>query len=423
MRAAARTELDTDRWASALHNLYLVALLIAAVVTAVEFTAGRDRVAVGVGTLALALADVPMRSGSVRTSRSAVGYFLAAGAVVSAMTAVFPTFSLAVFGLSPLVFARLPAAGAVAVGAVAIGLRYLVGPPLHGWLRDIGWEHRFNIVIRPWTVYFILDTIALPVLIGLFTAWAMRALRRQNLHRQALLDQLSATRAELASASRLAGRAEERQRLAHELHDTLAQGLTGVVLQLAVAEQQLESRAAPADVARLTQPVTRARELAGACLVDTRRTVEALRPEPLDDATLSEAIAQVCDRWTEVTGIRARYAERGASRPCHPRVQVVALRVVQEALANTAKHAGAKDVKVTVEHRDDDGLRVVVCDDGRGFDPADTPSPDGRTSGGLGLVTMRERVVSVRGSLSVTSAPDAGTTVAATLPTDTGEHP
>lgn len=212
---------------------------------------------------------------------------------------------------------------------------------------------------------------------------------------------VTATRAELADAAR----AEERQRLAHDLHDTLVQGLTGVVLRLEAAEQR------PRDMARL---VTQARELAGSCLVDTRRTVEALRPEALDDASLADAVARVCDRWSELTGVPTRYAAHGTGA-CWPTAQVIALRVVQEALANTGKHAAANLVAVTVEHRGDE-LRVVVRDDGRGFDPANLPRPNGHTSGGLGLATMRERVTSVRGRLSVTSAPGAGTTVVAVLP-------
>lgn len=405
MRVVGRRGPEVDRWVSALHGLYLGSLAIAAVGTGVAFPGWRDRVAVGVITGLLACADVVVRRGVHAGRRVAVGYLLAVAAVVSAVTAVFPTFSLAVFGLLPLAFVRLDGVGAVAVGVVAVGLRYGVGPPLHGWLRDMGWPHRFTVVIRPWTVYFVLDTIALPVLVGLFTAVAVRALRRQSAHRQALVEQLSATRAELADASRVAGRAEERQRLAHDLHDTLVQGLTGVVLRLAAAEQR------PRDMARL---VTQARELAGSCLVDTRRTVEALRPEALDDASLADAVARVCDRWSELTGVPTRYAAHGAG-DCWPRAQVIALRVVQEALANTGKHAAANLVAVTVEHRDDE-LRVVVRDDGRGFDPADLPRPNGHTSGGLGLATMRERVTAVRGRLSVTSAPGAGTTVVAVLP-------
>jgi signal transduction histidine kinase len=136
--------------------------------------------------------------------------------------------------------------------------------------------------------------------------------------------------------------------------------------------------------------------------------VAALRLESLDHATLADAVRQLCARAGAACEVR------GPVRGCHPRVEVVALRVAQEALANVAKHAAATEVTVTVEYLDT-SLRLAVCDDGRGFDPAHPPEPDGRTSGGTGLSTMRERVESVGGTLSVESG--AGTTVIATLPT------
>jgi signal transduction histidine kinase len=229
------------------------------------------------------------------------------------------------------------------------------------------------------------------------TAGAVQALRRQNQRRQDLLDQLVSARAELAEATRRA----ERQRLAHELHDTLAQGLAGVLIQLQAAEQHLDGPGALL--------VARAGQSARACLADTRRAVEALRPEQLDAGTLAEAVDQVCARFTQLTGVPARSAVRGAGRP---EVDVVALRIVQEALANAGKHAGATEVTVAVDHRAD-ALHVTVGDDGQGFD-SNEPST------GFGLATMRERVEAVGGTLSITSALGAGTTVTAILPTGEG---
>jgi signal transduction histidine kinase len=277
-------------------------------------------------------------------------------------------------------------------------------------MRGVGW--RPEAVIRFGPAYLVAVGVALPVLTGLFTARAVRALHRQSQRRQALVDQLSATRAELADASRLAGQAEERQRLAHELHDTLAQGLSGVVLQLEAAEQYLDDGPARGAGMRL---VSQARETARACLADTRRAVEALRPESLADATLADAVAQLCRRWTEMTGVPARLTVRASAGRFPPRVEVVALRVVQEALTNVGKHAAADEATVTVEYRATE-LCVVVRDNGRGFDPADPPHPNGHTSGGFGLATMRERVASVGGTLSITSAASTGTAVTAILP-------
>ncbi|HYQ68887.1 sensor histidine kinase [Actinophytocola sp.] len=350
----------SDRWARALHDLYLVTLVIAFVATAVSFPAGTDRLVAGAAVAVLGGVDLVARP------RQGIGYFLAAGLAVGLLTTLFPTFAAVAFGLLPLAFVRLPRWAAIVTGVVATGTPYLARPVVQAILAGVGWQPGATIRFGP--AYFAVVGIALPVLTALCTAGAVRALNRQSV---------------------LAGRAEERQRLAHELHDTLAQGLAGVVLQLEAAEQYLDGRAA--------QLVTRARETAGACLVDTRRAVAALRPEPLAGTSLVDALRRLCDRCVV----------RGTVRACHPSVEVVALRVVQEALANAAKHAGATEVTVTAEY-EAAALRLVVRDDGRGFDPASV-------EGGFGLATMRERVASVGGTLSVTSAPGAGTTVTATL--------
>lgn len=407
-----------------MHNLYLVTLVIALVAVAASFPAELNWFVAGGATAVLGSADIAVRRRFALADRPgvAVGYFLAVGGVVGVLTAVFPMFAAVAFGLLPLAFVRLPRWGAVAVGVVTTGSPYLLQPFLRAWMRGVGWQAEATIRFGP--AYFVVVGVALPVLTGLFTASAVQALRRQNLRRQVLLDQLSATRAELASASRLAGRAEERQRLAHELHDTLTQGLSGVVLQLEAAEQHMDPNTA-GNTARLERLVTRARETARSCLTDTRRAMDALRPEPLDSATLADAIAQICLQWTERMGVPARCVVHGHARRCHPQVEVVALRVVQEALANAGKHAAAGEVTVTVEYRADE-LRVVVRDDGRGFTPENPSRPNGHTSGGFGLAIMSERVASVDGRLSVTSRLGAGATVTATLPdmpTTMGDSP
>lgn len=359
----------------ALNGLYLFTLAIAGIAALVVYPAGVDWLVAG----GIVLLGVAVR-------RSAV----ACGIVAGVGTALFPMFSAVAFGLLPITFVRLPRLAALGVGVVATGLPLVAQPLLRGWHPAA--------VIRFGPAYAGVIGIALPVLTGMCTAGAVQALRRQNRRRQDLLDQLEATRAELADATRQA----ERQRVAHELHDTVAQGLAGVLMQLQAAEQHLDGPGAVL--------LAQARRTAATCLVDTRRAVEALRPTQLDTGTLAEAVGQVCLRFTELTGIVARSAVRGAG---HPGVDVVALRIVQESLANAGKHAGATEVTVEIGHRAG-ALRVLVRDDGRGFDPT-APAT------GFGLATMRERVGAAGGTLSVTSAPGAGTTVTADLPT--GESP
>lgn len=406
--------IGADRWEHALHNLYLGTLGIALAMTATSVVVPAPLPTTAVWLVAGAAAGT-LAAGDLLTRRlPATGrrhapltaYFLAVGTVLGVVTAVFPTFAVVAFGALPLAFVLLRRAAAVAVAALLTGLPYPVRPHVLGWL--FGADAPPGLLIRFGGTYQLTVGVALPVLTGVFTASAIRA--------------VAAARAELAAASRQAGRAEERQRLAHELHDTLAQGLSGIILQLAAAEQELDRDPPPDRTARLARLLTGAGRTARGCLADTRRAVEALRPEALDRTTLTDAVAEVCLQWTEQTGLPARPAVRGQPRRCHPQVEVVALRVVQEALANAGKHAAAHAVTVTIDYHPDE-LRLAVRDDGRGIDPTRNPPPDGYLSGGHGLATMRERVATVGGTLTITGSHSGGTTVTATLPAPTPADP
>ncbi|MEN3360008.1 MAG: hypothetical protein V7637_3990 [Mycobacteriales bacterium] len=399
--------MGADRWEQALHDLYLgtLGIALAMTFTSVVVPAPLPTTAVWLvtGTAAgtLAVGDLLLRRlpAAARRRTPLAAYFLVVGTVLGVLTAVFPTFAVVAFGALPLAFVLLRRPAAVAVAALLTGLPYLIRPHVLGWL--FGADAPPGLLIRFGGTYQLTVGVALPVLTGVLTAGAIRA--------------VSAARAELAAASRQAGRAEERQRLAHELHDTLAQGLSGVILQLAAAEQELDRDPPPDATARFARLLAGAGRTARGCLADTRRAVEALRPEALDRTTLTDAVVEVCLRWTEQSGLPARSAVRGRPRRCHPQVEVVALRVVQEALANAGKHAAAHAVTVTIEYHPGE-LRLAVRDDGRGIDPAQAPVPDGYTSGGHGLATMRERVAAVGGTLMITDGSGGGTTVTATLP-------
>jgi signal transduction histidine kinase len=416
-----RADDQADRWVRGLHSFYLVTLLIALVATIPSVIIPTHLPGTvlwpvaGLAAALLAAADVVVRRWSAFRGRPArmTGYFLAVAATLGALSAVFPTFATVAFGALPLAFVLLRRLAAVAVGVVLTGLPYVLQPYAIRLLSGGGAPA--GVLIRFGPVYLVMIGVALPVLTGLFTAAAIEAVHRQSRSRQAVVEQLSATRAELAAASRQAGQAEERQRLAHELHDTLAQGLSGVILQLEAAEQQLDLSTPHDESARLSGLLVKARETARGCLADTRRAVEALRPEPLDGATLADAMAHVCLQWSGTTGVPVRTTVRGQARQCHPPLEVIALRVTQEALANAGKHAAAGEVTVTIEYRAGE-LCLAVSDDGCGFDPAHTPHPNGYTSGGHGLATMRERVTTAGGTLTVTSTPGTGTTITATLP-------
>jgi signal transduction histidine kinase len=207
--------------------------------------------------------------------------------------------------------------------------------------------------------------------------------------------------------AREAGVLEERRRMAQEIHDTLAQGLTGIVTQLQAAEQAAEGT--PADPAGWRRHVAAATRLARDSLSEARRSVDALRPEPLEGGRLSEALAGVAERWSALNGVPVQVTTTGAVRPIQPEAEFALLRAAQEALANVAKHAHATRVGLTVSYMENE-VAMDVRDDGAGFDPA-TPA------GGFGLVAMRQRIAALSGTLQVESEPGGGTAVSACVPT------
>jgi signal transduction histidine kinase len=211
----------------------------------------------------------------------------------------------------------------------------------------------------------------------------------------------------LLAQAREAGTLDERQRLAREIHDTLAQGLTGIITQVQAA-RSAEDR--PADRHR---HLDNALDLARESLSEARRTVRAVGPEPLEGAGLPEALADVVERWSGRHGVRAELHTTGTVRALHPEVEVALLRTAQEALANVAKHADASRVGLTLSYLAN-LVTLDVRDDGVGFDPG---GAHGDGDGGFGLTVMRQRVGRLAGTLEVESEPGAGTAVFAGVPT------
>ena len=207
---------------------------------------------------------------------------------------------------------------------------------------------------------------------------------------------------------------KERQRLSHEIHDTLAQSFTSIVMSLSAAQlTQPESSAASAPAQRHLES---ARRIARDSLAETRRLVWALRPESLDRHSLPQALQGLTEEWAEKTGIKARFIVAGTSRQLLPEAEVALLRIAQEALANVYKHSQAELVVLTLSYLDD-LVALDVSDDGVGFDPGSSRAGiQPQDTGGFGLVAMRERVEQLDGSLSIESTLSTGTTLAAILP-------
>ncbi|MFB9834582.1 sensor histidine kinase [Actinoallomurus acaciae] len=240
---------------------------------------------------------------------------------------------------------------------------------------------------------------------------ALREAREANRRLEASLAENAGLHERLVAQAREAGVMDERQRMAREIHDTLAQGLTGIITQLQAAEQAGE------DAADWRRHVTAATGLARESLTEARRSVHALRPEPLETARLSEALTGVAGRWSALHGLAVEVTTTGTARPMEREVEVALLRTAQEALANVARHAGATRVGVTLSYMENE-VALDVRDDGRGFDPAEVPADGarGETGGGFGLIAMRQRIEGLAGTLQVESEPGLGTGVSACVP-------
>ncbi|HEY8338614.1 MAG TPA: sensor histidine kinase [Egibacteraceae bacterium] len=245
------------------------------------------------------------------------------------------------------------------------------------------------------------------VVIGQKTTDLLAERRRTVAELQAALEENAGLHAQLMVQAREAGVLDERQRLAQEIHDTLAQGLTGIIAQLQAASRAGE------DAAARQRHLDTALQLSRDSLADARRSVQALTPEPLDGARLPDAVAQVARRWADHSGVPAEVATTGTPQRLHPAVEVTLLRVTQEALANVARHAQASKAVVTLSYLGD-VVTLDVSDDGVGFDPSRNGGPS--AAGGFGLGTMRRRLDEVGGTLTLESEVGGGTTINAAVP-------
>ncbi|MGW7096393.1 sensor histidine kinase [Streptomyces sp. NPDC054874] len=234
----------------------------------------------------------------------------------------------------------------------------------------------------------------------------IRELEHANVALERALAENAALHDQLMLQAREAGIADERRRLAAEIHDTVAQDLTGVITQLQIVTDTQEQ-----DMARLH--AERALHLARHSLGEARRAVANLAPVALAEDDLPEALKKTVIRWSERTGVHAEFILTGSDEPLHEEVGATLLRIAAEALSNTARHAKATRVGVTLSYM---GETVVldVRDDGHGFNPSALPEPD--TASGFGLKGMRARAERLAGELTVESEPGLGTAVSARVP-------
>ena len=319
-------------------------------------------------------------------------YFSVAGALWTALIAMEPAYEFVAFSVFIQVTGYLSWRGAVPAlfGVVAI-------LELHPITRGeaVGNDALIGGLITL--------TIAAMVILP------MRAIHAESNRRQRLIEELRQTRYDLALAERHAGVLEERERLAGDIHDTVAQGLASIVMLLEAAQASLES-SGPGTLSHIEQALQAARDN----LREVRRLVWALRPESLEKGTLTEAMRRLAATANGDGVIDVKVVVDGKVRRLPTEIEVTVLRAAQELLSNVRRHAAATRATVALTY-EDDAVVLKASDDGQGMDAESLGRSPGR-DGGLGLVMMRERVEALAGSLHIDSHSGAGTAVSIRLP-------
>ena len=200
----------------------------------------------------------------------------------------------------------------------------------------------------------------------------------------------------------------ERDRMARDVHDTVAQSFTGIIIQLEAAEDSLQR----GDLNEAGVHLRRVGKLAREGLAEAGRSVQALRPQVLQDQSLRAALEQIIRRMTPGSGLRASLRCTGQPRPLAAHVAEGLLRIGQEALTNTLKHAHADRFQAQLDFSPGE-VRLEVTDNGCGFEA-------GTTIGGFGLLGMKERVARLGGRLEIESSPGHGCCIVVAVPATAG---
>lgn len=332
----------------------------------------------------------PSRAGVRANTWKAWAYVVIATAVYFVAYGLNNWANIALFIVSPqffLVLSAVPAAVAIVVinfGGVLV--RWLVGDLEPG---DVAGTVGLTVLVIAVSVYF---------------SNRITAVTKESRERGILIQRLREQQREIAELSEQQGAAAERERIAREMHDTLAQGFTSIVTLGHAVQGELD--ADPATARRHVELIT---ETAQENLQESRRIIAALTPGRLAESTLEQALGRVAARFEDETGVPVAFGVSGDPRPAPPAVEVVALRVFQESLANVRKHAEAREVDATLAY-EPDAVRLTVRDDGAGFD-ADAPRD------GYGIDGMQARVREAGGGFELTTAPGEGTQLSVLLPT------
>ena len=248
--------------------------------------------------------------------------------------------------------------------------------------------------------------------VSVIMAFFISALIRQSAERGRLILLLERTQQDLAATAQRAGRLEERQGLAGEIHDTLAQGYTGILLQLQAAQGAMEAQ----DFSDLSRHLQRACRTARTTLEDSRRALWALHsPEAALEDTLELRLLTLAQRWHDADELAVEVVVTGESVPVDDAAQDLIVQAAREALANARKHAHATHITLTLSYLGD-LITLGAQDDGCGFDATRIMSEAIRFSDGYGLRSLRAQASQLGGMMTVESDLAIGTTLALALP-------
>jgi signal transduction histidine kinase len=336
-------------------------------------------------------------------------YLVPAAAVFGALIFVHNAFFNLLYLLYPCVFALSATATQAVVSAFGVSVVASIG--MSYWDR---WEIADAAFTGSGSFIF-------SVLFGL---WITRIID-QSRSRGDLISELTVARGELAEVHRRVGVSEERERMAAEIHDTLAQGYASIVMLAQGARSNLVR--SPVEVARVVELLGVIESTARENLSEARALVDAMRPAGLGTGTLQEALDRLAASHESITGVPVTVDVAPAVNPGAPH-DVVLFRAAQEALTNVAKHSGATSVVVRLRS-DDGGLLLKIIDNGVGLDSrrlAEVNKPQHSSmhpapQNGHGLSAMRKRASQLGGDITLTNEPNGGVAVCVVLPLEPRE--
>lgn len=384
--AAPRAAHAWERFRWAWHVAAGAVLAVATTGALTDSIEGRTRVAIA-GLVAVLVAHYWTcwsRSATEDGQRWGTAYVGGAIGLWLALTSLHPAFFLLLFLLYSHCYMHLEIRRAIVAAClltVGVGAMHWSGGSISGHVCELA-------------------LLGLGVVASALLGLWIHAIISQSREREDLIEELERTRHELAGIERQAGVLEERQRLAAEIHDTLAQGFTSVVM----LSQAVDVGLGPDTPAPVRRQVALIGQTARENLAEARRLLAALTPAPLSGTSLVDALSRLTDRLSEETDVAVTTVVVGAAHPLPPAKEVAVLRAAQESLANIRRHASATTVGLTLTYDADGGVELDVRDDGVGFELDDARD-------GYGLPGLQRRIEKIGGRVDIDSAPGRGTRV------------